>query len=57
MLDASIEMVKMNSLGGLSGRDTMCFGVVAYPLALVELAANDESQHSLLFASGVMRGA
>ena len=45
-LDASMEMVKMNSLGGLSGRDTMCFGV-AYPLALVELAANDESQHSL----------
>ena len=32
----------------------MCFAVVAYPVALVELAANDESQHSLLFASGVM---
>ena len=54
LLDASIEMLKMNSLAGLSGRDTMCFGVVASPVALVELAAHDESQHSLLFASGVM---
>ena len=32
----------------------MCFDVVAFPLALVELSANDESQHRLLLASGVV---
>eukprot|EP01043_Picozoa_sp_COSAG02_P099361 COSAG02_NODE_35471_length_467_cov_1093.589674_1_plen_142_part_01 len=54
LLDAAIEMVKMNSVAGLSGRDTMCLWSVMYAHAIVEVAARDESQHSLLLASGAV---
>ena len=52
--DIAIEMVKMNSVAGLSGRDTMCLWSVMNGLGVVEVAARDESQHSLLLASGVV---
>ena len=54
LLDAAIEMVKMNSVAGLSGLDTMCCSPVYFSASVVELAAGDESQHSLLLGSGVV---
>eukprot|EP01043_Picozoa_sp_COSAG02_P052253 COSAG02_NODE_5599_length_4198_cov_5.262503_2_plen_990_part_01 len=54
LLDVAIEMVKMNSVAGLSGRDTMCCSPVCFSASVVELAAGDESQHSLLLGSGVV---
>eukprot|EP01045_Picozoa_sp_COSAG04_P057985 COSAG04_NODE_27943_length_279_cov_0.188889_1_plen_93_part_11 len=54
LVDAAIEMVKMNIVAGLSGRDTMCCFPVTYAHGVVEVAARDESQHSKLLSSGAV---
>eukprot|EP01048_Picozoa_sp_COSAG05_P040799 COSAG05_NODE_21109_length_274_cov_0.788571_1_plen_54_part_01 len=38
-------MSKMNASAGLSGRGTMCLFAVVYALGIIEVAAQDESQH------------
>ena len=53
MLDHALRMVKLNASAGLSGRDTMCLAAVVRALELVELAAQEESQHEMLLESGV----
>eukprot|EP01047_Picozoa_sp_COSAG01_P098074 COSAG01_NODE_28311_length_664_cov_0.791150_1_plen_178_part_10 len=53
LLDQAIQLVKLNGLLGLSGRDTMCFCPIIHALGIVELAAQDESQHSMLLECGV----
>jgi hypothetical protein len=46
-------LVKLNACAGLSGRETMCFPPVVQALSIVELAAQEESQHDMLFETGV----
>jgi len=53
-LGHSIRMVKLNASAGLSGRDMGAFQVIMYSLAVVEVAAKDESQHEKLVESGMM---
>eukprot|EP01046_Picozoa_sp_COSAG06_P043917 COSAG06_NODE_5830_length_3253_cov_113.318643_1_plen_1084_part_11 len=54
LLDRAIGVSKMNASAGLSGRDTMNMFAVMYALGIVEVAAQDESQHEMLIGSGVM---
>eukprot|EP01046_Picozoa_sp_COSAG06_P104959 COSAG06_NODE_51175_length_313_cov_2901.869159_1_plen_81_part_10 len=48
LLDHSLRLVKMNASVGLSERDTMCIVLVYQALGIVEVAAQDESQHEML---------
>eukprot|EP01046_Picozoa_sp_COSAG06_P107485 COSAG06_NODE_53825_length_297_cov_2032.984848_1_plen_76_part_01 len=48
LLDHSLRLVKMNASVGLSERDTMLFWPVYQALSIVEVAAQDESQHEML---------
>eukprot|EP01043_Picozoa_sp_COSAG02_P055493 COSAG02_NODE_6439_length_3568_cov_2.991352_2_plen_305_part_01 len=53
LLDHAIRLVKVNASAGLSGRDTMSFNALLQASGVVELAAQDESQHEMLLACGV----
>eukprot|EP01046_Picozoa_sp_COSAG06_P038358 COSAG06_NODE_4420_length_4284_cov_41.313978_1_plen_937_part_10 len=53
LLNHAIRLCKLNASVGLSERDTMCIFPFQHGLASVELAAQDESQHEMLIASGV----
>eukprot|EP01046_Picozoa_sp_COSAG06_P069480 COSAG06_NODE_18968_length_859_cov_52.610526_1_plen_258_part_10 len=53
LLDLAIRMSKLNASAGLSGRETMSGVVCVQALGPVEVAAQDESQHEMLLASGV----
>jgi len=52
-LDHAIRVSKLNPSAGLSARDTMAFHVFYHALAVVEVAANDESLHKTLIESDV----
>ena len=54
LLDLAIRMSKVNASAGLSGRDTMCFYAILQAFGIVELAAQDKSQHDMLIGSGVV---
>ena len=49
----ALRLVKLNASAGLSERDTMLHTSVMQALAVVELAAQDESQHEMLLESGM----
>ena len=53
-LAVAIDMVKMNLEAGLTARDKMNPVFLYQPLGLVEVAARHESQHKMLFDSGVV---
>eukprot|EP01046_Picozoa_sp_COSAG06_P005739 COSAG06_NODE_259_length_18912_cov_53.912614_18_plen_1085_part_00 len=53
LLDHAIRLVKMNASAGLSGRETMNVNPFAHSLSVVEVAAQEESQHEMLLGSGV----
>eukprot|EP01046_Picozoa_sp_COSAG06_P062270 COSAG06_NODE_13985_length_1199_cov_929.434545_1_plen_399_part_11 len=53
LLGHAIRMSKLNASAGLSGRDTMAQISFVQSLSVVEVAAQDESQHEMLLASGV----
>eukprot|EP01046_Picozoa_sp_COSAG06_P073798 COSAG06_NODE_22246_length_729_cov_4.946032_1_plen_229_part_10 len=53
LIDHGIRLSKLNASAGLSARDTMNYMVFGRALSLVEVAAQDESQHEMLIASGV----
>eukprot|EP01043_Picozoa_sp_COSAG02_P098995 COSAG02_NODE_35118_length_473_cov_1.141711_1_plen_157_part_11 len=53
LLDHAIRLCKLNASVGLSERDTMCLNALVQSFGIVELAAQDESQHEMLIASGV----
>eukprot|EP01051_Picozoa_sp_SAG22_P026321 SAG22_NODE_8248_length_671_cov_0.900350_2_plen_198_part_01 len=54
LLDHAIRMSKMNASEGLSERDNMNFITIAQSLGVVEFAAQDDSRHEMLIASGVV---
>ena len=54
LLGHAIRMSKLYASAGLSAYDTMSFQPAATALAVVELAAQDESLYGMLFESGVM---
>eukprot|EP01046_Picozoa_sp_COSAG06_P021539 COSAG06_NODE_1624_length_8892_cov_3872.704424_2_plen_1157_part_00 len=53
LFDHAIQLVNINASASLSGRDTLCQIPILQSLALIEVAAQDESQHDMLIASGV----
>eukprot|EP01046_Picozoa_sp_COSAG06_P054484 COSAG06_NODE_9716_length_1830_cov_40.072581_1_plen_457_part_10 len=53
LLGHATRMSKLNASVGLSGRDTMVHNTFVSSLSVVEVAAQDESQHEMLLASGV----
>jgi len=53
LLDHAIRMSKLNASEGLSGRDTMAHHMITHWLSVVEVAAQNESEHETLLASGV----
>eukprot|EP01046_Picozoa_sp_COSAG06_P052970 COSAG06_NODE_9041_length_2005_cov_2.635887_2_plen_644_part_01 len=53
LLDHAIRMCKLNASAGLSERDTVCFVPLVQSFAIVELAANDESQRDIMVVSDV----
>ena len=54
LLARAIRNSKMNASAGLSGRDAMSFYNISNALMMVELAAQNASQHEMLVESGVM---
>eukprot|EP01047_Picozoa_sp_COSAG01_P078426 COSAG01_NODE_14488_length_1447_cov_2.369436_1_plen_469_part_10 len=53
LLDHAIRMCKLNASVGLSGRSTISFVPFVHAGGIVELAAQDESQHDMLIVSDV----
>eukprot|EP01043_Picozoa_sp_COSAG02_P050627 COSAG02_NODE_5226_length_4525_cov_2103.337551_2_plen_310_part_01 len=53
LLDHALRLAKLNASAGLSERSTMASVPILQAISIVELAAQDESQHRILLGSGV----